>query len=103
MLLILFPYVQPAQVASPFGPFRGTTAQANPLESWLAMWAPLYQQYQQQQARSFPYYPVSSRSKRAVDPPTQEELMEFAAHVKEMKEEKKHKMANLTCVLRYVG
>jgi len=89
----------PAQVASPFGPFRGTTAQANPLEAWLAMWAPLYQQYQQQQARSFPYYPVS-RSKRAIDPPTQEELMEFATHVKELKDEKKHKMANLTCVLR---
>merc|ERR1711963_1281847 len=100
----------PAQVASPFSPFRGGAPQlpqfpqqGNPLESWLAMWAPLYQQYQQQQARSFQYYPnmnVQSRSKRAIDPPTKEELMEFAGQVAEFKEHKKHKMANLTCVLR---
>merc|ERR1712241_1261079 len=71
----------------------------NPLEAWLAMWAPLYQQYQQvQQARSFQYYPP--RARRAVDPPTEEELMEFAGQIAEFKDEKKHKMANLTCVPR---
>merc|ERR1712037_814712 len=66
----------PAQVASPFSPFRGTglgsqqpqLGQGNPLEAWLTMWAPIFQQYQQQHA--------------------------------EFKEHKKHKMANLTCVLR---
>jgi len=79
----------------PFGP----QAQANPLEAWLAMRAPLYQQVQQQQqARNFQYYPP--RARRAVDPPTEKELMEFAGQIAEFKDEKKHKMANLTCVLR---
>jgi len=93
----------PAQV--PFSPIRrvpqngNPLGTANPLEAWLAMWAPLYQQYQQvQQARSFQYYPP--RARRAVDPPTEEELMEFAGQIAEFKDEKKHKMANLTCVLR---
>jgi len=100
----------PAQVASPFSPFRGTglggqqpqLGQGNPLEAWLTMWAPIFQQYQQQQqARSFQYFPnMNVRSKRAIDPPTKEELMEFAENVAEFKEHKKHKMANLTCVLR---
>jgi len=87
----------PAQL--PFSPIRRVPqGQNNPLEAWLAMWAPLYQQVQQQQARSFQYYPP--RAKRAVDPPTKEELKEFAGHIAEFKDEKKHQMANLTCVLR---
>merc|ERR1711894_26900 len=96
----------PAQV--PFSPVRRVPQfaagnpldNANPLQAWLAMWAPLYQQVaqQQQQARSFQYYPP--RARRAVDPPTEEELMEFAGDIAEFKNEKKHKMANLTCVLR---
>merc|ERR1712241_1525128 len=65
----------------PFGP----QAQANPLEAWLAMWAPLYQQVQQQQqARNFQYYPP--RARRAVDPPTEKELMEFAGQIAEGEE-----------------
>ena len=43
---------------------------------------------------------MNVRSKRAIDPPTKEELMEFKENVAEFKEHKKHKMANLTCVLR---
>jgi len=96
----------PAQV--PFSPVRRVPQfaagnpldNANPLQAWLAMWAPLYQQVaqQQQQARSFQYYPP--RARRAVDPPTEKELMEFAGQIAEFKDEKKHKMANLTCVLR---
>ena len=77
--------------------------QGNPLQAWLTMWAPIFQQYQQQQqqARSFQYFPnMNVRSKRAIDPPTKEELMEFGERVAEFKEHKKHKMANLTCVLR---
>ena len=60
-ILMIFSFFQPAQV--PFStPIRrvpfGPQAQANPLEAWLAMWAPLYQQVQQQQqARNFQYYP----------------------------------------------
>ena len=42
------------------------------------------------------------RARRAVDPPTEKELMEFAGQIAEFKDEKKHKMANLTCVLRYM-
>lgn len=82
--------------------YRVSLNQGNPLEAWLTMWAPIFQQYQQQQqARSFQYFPnMNVRSKRAIDPPTKEELMEFAEQVAEFKEHKKHKMANLTCVLR---
>merc|ERR1719367_2163808 len=73
----------------PFGP------QSNPLAAFLAMWAPLYQQVQQQQqARNFQYYPP--RARRAVDPPTEKELMEFAGQIAEFKDEKKHKMAHFT-------
>merc|ERR1739838_321529 len=82
----------PAQV--PFSPVRRVPQfaagnpldNANPLQAWLAMWAPLYQQVaqQQQQARSFQYYPP--RARRAVDPPTEKELMEFAGQIIEFKE-----------------
>lgn len=73
-------------------PFRG----ANPLESYLQMWAPQYG------AQNVPYYQYG-RGKRAIDPPTQEEMKQFAGHIAEFKEEKMDKMANLTCVLRKMG
>jgi len=75
-----------------FQPFRG----ANPLESYLQMWAPQYGTPQT-------YFQYGGRAKRAMDPPTEEDMKQFAGHIAEFKDEKKNKMANLTCVLRKMG
>ena len=68
----------------------------NPWQAWAQMWAPLLQQ--QVAAPTYQY-----RGKRAIDPPTQEDLEEFAEHVDMFKQMKKSNIGNLTCVLSKFG
>lgn len=82
---------------TPAGTQQLATPFRNPLESYLQMWAPRYG------GQPVPYYQYTSRGKRAVDPPTEAEMKQFAGHIAEFKEAKMDKMANLTCVMRKMG
>lgn len=87
---------QPAQAA--FGGLRGQRVQ-NPMQAWMAAWAPIYGQ--QAAASGFAGYPV--RGKRAVDPQSEAEMAEFAEKVADFKEMKKDNIGNLSCVLSKMG
>jgi len=78
--------------------------QQNPLQAWMQLWAP----YLPPQAQANFRYPQAARAwnyrnKRAVDPPTKEELQEFAQDVAAFKVMKKAMIGNLTCVLSKLG
>ena len=68
----------------------------NAMSSWMAFWSPYYN-------HNHLYQPLLTRSKRALENPTAEDMKKFSEDVAMFKEHKRGMIGNLTCVLAKMG